>query len=107
MQAAVLGAKLPLLDAANAKRRMHATAYTRLLTGVGDLVMPQVPADCEPVWHFFVVQTAHRDALLKHLADNKVEAGIHYPIPIHRQEAYVELKAYDGKLPVCEAAAPR
>jgi dTDP-4-amino-4,6-dideoxygalactose transaminase len=105
LQAAVLGAKLTTLDADNARRRELAAAYTRALAGVGDLtVLAQAPGRVG-VFHHFVVRTAHREPLLKHLGAHGVGAGVHYPIPVHLQPAYADLGYSRGDLPATEAFA--
>jgi dTDP-3-amino-3,4,6-trideoxy-alpha-D-glucose transaminase len=65
--ASFLAVKLRHLDAWNARRRALAARYLTQLAGVGDLVLPVVPEWAEPVWHLFVVRTAHRTALREHL----------------------------------------
>jgi len=108
VQAAVLLCKLRKLDEGNAKRRAIADKYLTALKGVGDLTLPKSPANTESVWHLFVICTDKRDALLKHLNDNKIGAGIHYPLPIHKQECYKEeLSSLVGTLPQAEKEAPR
>ena len=88
IQAAVLRVKLAHLEAWNERRRRIAAAYAEGLSGIGDIVLPFVPAHVEPVWHLYVVRTARRDALLEHLRARGIGALIHYPIPIHLQPAY-------------------
>jgi len=107
-QAAVLLCKLRKLDEGNAKRRDIASKYLAALQGVGDLTLPKSPPNTQSVWHLFVITSNKRDALLKHLNDHKVGAGIHYPLPIHKQECYKEeLSALVGTLPQAEKEAPR
>ncbi|HET8684033.1 MAG TPA: DegT/DnrJ/EryC1/StrS family aminotransferase [Micromonosporaceae bacterium] len=105
LQAAVLNAKLPSLDADNARRREIAAGYTARLSGVGDLRLLADPAERVSIYHHYVVRTAHRDALLKHLAANGVGAGVHYPIPVHLQPAYAFLGHQRGYLPATEEFA--
>jgi len=105
LQAAVLSAKLPSVDADNAQRVALAGAYTRALRGVGDLRFLADPADRPSVYHHYVVRTAHRESLLKHLQGNGVGAGVHYPIPLHLQPAYGFLGHSRGDLPETEAFA--
>ena len=102
LQAAVLSAKLPSVDADNVRRREIAATYTAALTGVGDLRLLADPADRVSVYHHYVVRTAHREALLKHLQANGVGAGVHYPIPLHLQPAYAFLGHQRGDLPETE-----
>ena len=107
LQAAVLHAKLPHLDAWNAQRRIWAESYRQGLAGVGDLVLPSAHVRGDAVWHLFVVETSSRDELLEHLQRREIGAGIHYPIPIHRQALYRGLGHGDDDLPVASAGAGR
>ena len=87
LQAAILRVKLTHLDAGNHKRQKLAAHYLTKLTRTG-LVLPEVRANCQPVWHQFVVRTPGRDALRAHLTAAGVPTAILYPVPIHRQPAY-------------------
>jgi len=107
VQAAVLSVKLRHLDECNANRRRIAQRYSELLSGVGDLVLPKTSPDVEAVWHCYVTETSHRDALMKYLNAHKVGASVHYPIPIHELGAYSELKGQADNLKAVSAAAPR
>lgn len=104
LQAAILGAKLPHLDAANTARRRLAARYQELLAGA-DLVLPAVPTGVEPVWHLYVVRSPRRDELVASLKAQGIEAGIHYPLPLHLQPAYRHLGLGPGSFPVAEAAS--
>jgi dTDP-4-amino-4,6-dideoxygalactose transaminase len=104
LQAAILGAKLPHLDAANAARRRLAARYDELLAET-ELVLPFVPEGVAPVWHLYVVRTPRRDDVLASLKAQGIEAGIHYPLPLHLQPAYRSLELGPGSFPVAEAAA--
>jgi dTDP-4-amino-4,6-dideoxygalactose transaminase len=105
LQAAVLGAKLSTLDADNQRRRELAAEYRQGLAGVGDLTVVAEAPGRRGVYHHFVVRTAHREALLKHLKAAGVGAGVHYPIPVHLQPAYADLGYRRGDLPATEAFA--
>lgn len=88
VQAALLRARLPRLDAENARRRQIATRY-RASIRHPEVTLPEAPADgAGHVWHLFVVRTARRDSLQAHLAARGVQTMIHYPVPPHRQQAY-------------------
>jgi dTDP-4-amino-4,6-dideoxygalactose transaminase len=87
MQAALLRVKLKRLDADNERRRAIAARYRSELNHPG-LILPDAGPANEPVWHLFVVRTAARDALQRHLAGRGIDTLIHYPIPPHRQQAY-------------------
>ncbi len=87
IQAAVLRAKLPALDADNAARARVAAAYQEALAGA-DLVLPEVVAGTEPVWHLFVIRTPRRAAVQEALAAEGIGHLVHYPLACHRQPAY-------------------
>jgi len=103
LNAAVLRVKLRHLDPWNAARRRHAAQYLQLLRGSATL--PAVDPRAEPVWHLFVVRVPERDALLAALRQQGIAAGIHYPVPLHRQPAYEHLKIAEGALPITERVA--
>jgi dTDP-4-amino-4,6-dideoxygalactose transaminase len=106
LQAGLLRVKLPHLDEWNARRREHAAAYERLLAGSG-VTLPCVAADVEPVWHLYVIETDHRDALRAALDERGIQSGIHYPVPVHLQPPYAELGLELGSFPVSERRAGR
>ncbi|HEY7357458.1 MAG TPA: DegT/DnrJ/EryC1/StrS family aminotransferase [Ktedonobacterales bacterium] len=99
LQAAILRVKLRYLDAWNVARRQVASAYAARLAGL-PIGLPQVAADNEPVWHLYVIRAAERDALQRSLAAAGVETGLHYPVPVHHQQAYPELAGL--RFPVSE-----
>jgi dTDP-4-amino-4,6-dideoxygalactose transaminase len=102
LQAALLRAKLPALDAGNQARAAIALAYLQGLAGL-DLDLPFVPSGHEPVWHLFVVRHPQRDELAKRLAALGIATMIHYPVAPHLQPAYASLGMKSGDLPVSEA----
>ena len=102
IQAAVLRVKLRHLDADNAARARIAATYDEAFAKL-DLVRPVTRAGCSHVYHLYVVRCAGRDALRRHLQDRGVAAGVHYPVPVHRQPAY--LARFPEALPVTERAA--
>ena len=106
LQAAILRLKLPLLDGRNARRMAHARAYTRALAPAG-VATPYVAADVSHVYHQYVIEVEGRDLLREQLARNDVEAGVHYPVPCHLQEACRGLGYRRGALPVTERCAER
>nr|WP_297526138.1 DegT/DnrJ/EryC1/StrS family aminotransferase [uncultured Roseateles sp.] len=89
IQAAILRAKLPYLDAWTERRRTIAELYAKELQGTG-LLLPAVPEWAEPVWHLYVVRSSERDSLQRRLTDAGIGTLIHYPIPPHAQQAYAE-----------------
>lgn len=104
IQAAVLSIKLPHLEGWTQARRSHARFYNELLAGC-EVVTPYESPDARHVYHLYVIRSPHRDELLGFLKSKGVDAGIHYPIPLHRQPAYVRLGYADVQLPVSEQAA--
>lgn len=99
IQAAILRVKLGYMDAHNQQRRELAAHYEALLDGV---IKPGVAAEVEHVYHLYVVRHPRRDALINALAAQGIGTLIHYPIPVHRQEAYLDLGYESGSLPVTE-----
>lgn len=84
MQAAVLRVKLKYLDQWNAKRREHAAYYRQHLETVTCL---EENSYGQPVYHLFIIKTPRRDKLMTYLKEKGIQTLIHYPVPIHRQEA--------------------
>lgn len=105
IQALVLRHKLSLLEAWNGERRRAAAIYTEALDGVGDLRLPPVAAESEPVWHLYVVRTAEPEALAAFLAERGISTARHYPEPPHLTGAYARLGYRPGAFPVAEALA--
>lgn len=105
LQAVVLRAKLRRLDEWNAMRRRIAQRYTDRLGGVDGVRVPTVRPGNEDVWHLYVVRIASRDAVLRRLQEAGIGAGIHYPVPVHLQPAYIGLGYRPGDFPVAERAA--
>jgi dTDP-4-amino-4,6-dideoxygalactose transaminase len=104
IQAAILGAKLPHLEAWTEARRSHARLYNEVLSGA-DVETPFESRNVRHVYHLYVIRTARRDALLQHLKEKGIDAGIHYPIPVHRQPVYLKLGYGEVSLPATEQAA--
>jgi dTDP-4-amino-4,6-dideoxygalactose transaminase len=89
MQAAMLRVKLRYLDEESKKRREIANYYLENIKNE-NIILPIVRANNNHVWHLFVIRTKKRDGLQKYLLDNGIQTLIHYPIPPHKQNAYVE-----------------
>ena len=106
IQAAVLRVKLRHLDRWNASRRTIASLYDELLKDAG-VTLPRTSPDVEHVYHLYVVQVEGRDKVQQELSAQGVGSGIHYPVPIHLQEAYRAAGFGRGSFPVTESAAER
>lgn len=104
LQAAVLRAKLPMLDEWNARRASIATRY---LTGIRTpkVALPYVPEWAHPVWHLFVVRSRERDGLQESLARAGIGTLIHYPLPPFEQPAYAEFRERAAEWPLAAAMA--
>lgn len=103
IQAAFLRVKLKHLDEWNGRRAKQAACYLTGLSGIPDLVLPQVPPRVEPVWHLFVIRHPQRDRLQQHLRAAGIDTLIHYPTPPHLQEAYADHGWKAGDFPISEA----
>lgn len=101
IQAAVLNVKLPYLQGWNELRQKHARQYKEAL-GDSDVILPFEMEEASHVYHLFVIRHEDRDLLRSILLDNKIGAGIHYPIPLHLQPAYRYLGHKHGDFPIAE-----
>jgi dTDP-4-amino-4,6-dideoxygalactose transaminase len=88
LQAAFLRAKLPHLDAWNARRRAIAAIYGEALSGVAGVTLPFVPSFAEPVMHIYPILVAHREVVQARLTAAGIGTLIHYPIPPHASPVY-------------------
>jgi dTDP-4-amino-4,6-dideoxygalactose transaminase len=107
LQAAVLGVKLGLLAADNARRQAIAARYDAGLAGL-PLALPARRPEATHVFHQYVIRVAARDALRARLRAAGIGTGIHYPVPVHQQPAYNgHLACGPSGLGVTERAAPQ
>jgi len=102
IQCGFLRAKLPHLAEWNRQRREHAAIYNQLLSTDQALTIPFEPSWSRAVYHLYVIRTNDREGLMSHLKEAGIGAGIHYPIPLHLQKAYVSLNYSPGDFPVAE-----
>lgn len=107
IQAAALRVKLNRLRGWNESRRKVATLYSEYLRDVPEVELPKVAPNCLPVWHLFVVQVDNRDAVQRFLLEHGIATGLHYPIPLHLQQAYAHMGLKEGHFPVAEAYSKR
>jgi dTDP-3-amino-3,4,6-trideoxy-alpha-D-glucose transaminase len=107
LQAAILRVKLRHLDRWNAQRRRAAAELRRALSGLALELPAQPVAAGDHVYHLFVVQSDERDLLRAQLTARGVASAVHYPVPVHRTEAYAHLGLHAGSLPVTESMADR
>lgn len=107
IQAAILRVKLPHLDRWNTLRRNWARHYTLQLGDLEEILTPTELSHVSHVYHLYVIQTQERDALQQWLRRHGIATGIHYPTPVHLQEAYRGLGYPAGSLPVTEGLVQR
>jgi dTDP-3-amino-3,4,6-trideoxy-alpha-D-glucose transaminase len=105
LQAALLRVKLRRLDGWNDDRRRLGAALRAGLEGTSVALPTPATPDGDHVYHLFIVRTPDREALREHLDAHGVASAVHYPIPIHRTEAYADLGMEAGSLPVAERLA--
>lgn len=106
IQAAILRIKLRRLDEWNARRQEIAARYNQLLAGT-DIITPEIPTGGRHVFYCYAIRVpgGRRDALRAHLTERGIGTQIHYPVPIHMQEAAQFLGYRKGDLPVTEKVA--
>ena len=110
IQAAVLDAKLPKLDAYNKARQSAARKYNAAFKNHPNIITPKASNGCETicdscdchVFHQYTlkIQNADRDALVEHLQSKDIPCGVYYPIPLHKQKAYVDDRYNDADFSV-------
>jgi dTDP-4-amino-4,6-dideoxygalactose transaminase len=105
LQGAVLGVKLKHLPAWTDKRRQHASLYTSLLSGVDGIETPHEAEYSKHNYHIYALHTPHRAMLMKFLGEKGIASAMHYPVPVHLQEAYSSLGLKEGSYPVAERNA--
>ena len=106
IQAAILRIKLRRLDDWNARRQSIAARYNRQLAGL-DVITPEIPSGGRHVFYCYAIRVpgGRRDALRAYLTERGIGTQIHYPVPIHMQEAAQFLGYRKGDLPVTEKVA--
>jgi dTDP-3-amino-3,4,6-trideoxy-alpha-D-glucose transaminase len=105
LQAAILRVKLRRLGGWNDDRRRIGATLRDGLAGTAVELPAPASSVGDHVYHLFVVRTPRREALRAALADDGIATAVHYPIPIHRTDAYADLGLGPGSLPVAERLA--
>jgi len=101
LQAAILREKLARLDQWNDRRRQIADLYNRTITNLA-VTKPAEMDYGDHNYHLYVLRCGRRDQLRRHLEANRIGSLIHYPVPVHLQEAYSDLGLAEGSYPVAE-----
>ena len=105
LQAAVLQAKLPHLEAWSAKRRANAAYYDAAFADLADVKTPFVEACNESIFNQYTLRVARRDALQSFLKERGIGSSIYYPLPLHLQPCFAYLGYEAGSCPEAERAA--
>lgn len=103
LQAAILNVKMKYLQSYNDRRRAIASIYESRISDV--VRTPGEQAHEHSVYHTYIIRTPQRDELQAYLKEKGVDSKVHYPIPIHLQEAFADLGLGAGDFPVCEQQA--
>lgn len=105
MQAAVLLAKLPHLEAWSAKRRDNAAFYTAAFADIADIVPPYIDPANESIYNQYTIRVDKRDALKDHLKSKGIGHSVYYPLPLHLQPCFAYRGYKEGAFPESEKAA--
>jgi dTDP-4-amino-4,6-dideoxygalactose transaminase len=105
IQAAVLSVKLRHLDERNLLRRQRASLYNEGFADLDDVATPLEADYARHVYHVYAVRVRERDRIRRSLEAKGIGCGVHYPIPIHLQEAWRNLGYSEGAFPVAENLA--
>ncbi len=105
VQAVILSAKLKRLDSWNKMRADNALYYCELLKGVKGVKTPQIKKNRNHIYQTFAVRLKNRDQVCEGMKQKGIGVLIHYPIPLHLQEAYKELGHKAGDFPIAEGVS--
>lgn len=104
VQAAVLLAKLPFLAEWSRARHQKALAYSERFAGHPAVTTPAIDPANEHIFHQYTIRAARRDALMEHLKARGIGCAVYYPLALHLQPCFADLRYRRGSLPVAEAA---
>jgi dTDP-4-amino-4,6-dideoxygalactose transaminase len=105
LQGAILSVKLKHLPNWNETRRQNAEIYNRLLSEIDGFILPHEADYAKHVYHIYAIRTSEREKLMNYLAKRRLYCGIHYPVPLHLQEAYRTQNLAEGSFPIAESTA--
>ena len=101
IQGAVLGVKIKYIEEWNERRRRNAEIYNKLLGNLG-VILPYEAGYAKHIYHIYGIRAKNRDKLREFLSKNGIATGVHYPIPIHLQNAYSFMRLNEGSFPISE-----
>ena len=105
IQGAVLSIKLRRLEAGNLLRQQHALQYNQAFAGIDEVATPFQAEYARHVYHIYAIRVRERDEVRRRLEEQGIGSAVHYPIPIHLQEAYRSLGYTAGAFPIAENLA--
>ncbi len=105
IHAAIGRAQLKHVTKWNEERRQIATWYDKYLAGIKELILPVEMEYAYHIYHLYSPRAQRRNQLIKFLEQNGVEAGTHYPVPLHLQPGFKHFGHTRGNFPVSEKAA--
>ena len=108
LQAAILNVKLKYLDNWIEKRRDAASLYNKFFNenGLYEFIKtPKESKNSKHCYYMYVIRVKDRERLQNYLNENEIETGVHYPLPLHLQQAYKNLNYKKGDFPVAEKHA--
>lgn len=105
IQGAVLKIKLRHLARGNQSRRANALRYSRAFEDQEEIGIPQEAAYAKHVYHIYAIRVQARDEVMQRLEKKGISCGVHYPVPVHLQEAYASLGHERGSFPISEATS--
>lgn len=105
IQAGILSVKLRRLDESNEQRRRLALRYNELLRETAGITVPFEPAWSRAVYHLYCILAPSRSELQTFLSGRGIDTGLHYPLPLHLQQAYDRLGYKAGDFPAAEQTA--
>jgi dTDP-4-amino-4,6-dideoxygalactose transaminase len=104
-QGAILNVKLKHLAVWTEARRKNAKIYNDLLSHIDGLIVPHEADYAKHVYHVYAIRVQIREKLMTALSEKDIYCGIHYPVPVHLQDAYESSGIKNGSCPVAEKCA--
>jgi dTDP-4-amino-4,6-dideoxygalactose transaminase len=104
-QGAILSVKLKYIEKWTRERQEKAYIYNVLLSGIDEVITPEIKSGRTHSFHLYVIRCKKRDDLKKYLEEQGITTELHYPIPLHLQKAYAHLNYSNGDFPMAERLA--
>jgi dTDP-4-amino-4,6-dideoxygalactose transaminase len=104
-QGAILNTKLKYLPSWIEARRKNASIYNKSFLKINRIIQSTEASYAKHVYHVYTVRVQHRDRLIRKLAEKDIHCAIHYPVPVHLQDAYLNLGFTNSHLEISERVA--